>query len=90
MCLAIPGRVVELFKVNEVQMGKLDFDGITKKICLAYVPEIQVGEYALVHVGFAIETVDEKTALETLDLFRQMGTLDEELGVSSPHVSKGL
>ncbi len=81
MCLAVPGRVVDLFKVNEVQMGKLDFDGITKSICLAYVPDIQVGEYALVHVGFAIETVDEATALETLELFRMMGTLDEELGM---------
>ena len=81
MCLAVPGRVVDLFRVNEVQMGKLDFDGITKSICLAYVPDIQVGEYALVHVGFAIEKVDEATALETLELFRKMGTLDEELGM---------
>lgn len=81
MCLAVPGRVVDLFKVNEMQMGKLDFDGITKSICLAYVPDIQIGEYALVHVGFAIEKVDESTALETLELFRKMGSLDEELGM---------
>ena len=62
-------------------MGKMDFDGITKNICLAYIPDIQIGEYAIVHVGFAIERLDEKSALETLELFRTMGSLEEELGV---------
>ncbi len=64
MCLAVPGKVVEKFETNGIQMGKMDFDGITKNICLAYVPDIQIGEYALVHVGFAIEKLDEKSALE--------------------------
>jgi len=81
MCLAIPGKVVDLFKTSGVQMGKMDFDGITKNICLAYIPDIQIGEYAIVHVGFAIERLDEKSALETLELFRTMGSLEEELGV---------
>ena len=82
MCLAIPGKVIEKFEESGVQMGKMDFDGITKTICLAYVPDIQIGEYALVHVGFAIEKLDEKSALESLELFRNMGFLEEELGLT--------
>ena len=82
MCLAVPGKVVSVFEVNGVQMGKMDFDGITKNICLAYIPDIQIGEYAIVHVGFAIEKLDEKSALETLEVFRNMGFLEEELGLS--------
>ncbi len=82
MCLAVPGKVVEIFETNGIQMGKMDFDGITKNICLAYIPDIQVGEYAIVHVGFAIEKLDEKSALETLEVFRNMGFLEEELGLS--------
>jgi hydrogenase expression/formation protein HypC len=61
-------------------MGKMDFDGITKDICLEYVPEKMVGDYAIVHVGFAMERIDEKATLETLELFRNMGFLKEELG----------
>ena len=82
MCLAVPGKVISVFEVNGVQMGKMDFDGITKSICLAYIPDIQIGEYAIVHVGFAIEKLDEKSALETLEVFRNMGFLEEELGLS--------
>ncbi len=82
MCLAVPGKVVDLFEADGIQMGKMDFDGITKSVCLAYVPDITIGEYAIVHVGFAIEKLDEKTALETLELFRRMGSLEEELGIS--------
>ncbi len=83
MCLAIPGKIVNKFEADGVQMGKIDFDGITKNICLAYVPDIKIGEYALVHVGFAIEKLDEKTALETLQIFREMGVLEEELGATT-------
>lgn len=81
MCLAVPGKVVELLDVNGIRMGKMDFDGITKTICLEYVPEITIGDYAIVHVGFAIEKIDEQAALESLELYRQLGTLEEELGV---------
>ncbi len=82
MCLAIPGKIVNKFEADGVQMGKIDFDGITKNICLAYVPDIKIGEYALVHVGFAIEKLDEKSALETLQMFRELGVLEEELGAA--------
>lgn len=64
-------------------MGRVDFGGVVKSICLAYVPEIAVGEYTIVHVGFAIAVVDEQSALESLELFRQMGLLEEELGPES-------
>jgi len=81
MCLAIPGKILSLHKVNDVPMGKIDFDGITKDVCLAYVPDAKTGEYVIVHVGFAIERLDEESALETLKLFRLMGGFEEELGI---------
>lgn len=82
MCLAVPGKIIELFDANGIQMGKMDFDGITKNVCMAYLPDIQIGDYAIVHVGFAIEKLDEKSALETLEMFRQLGSLEEELGMN--------
>lgn len=81
MCLAVPGKVIEVYQAHNTTMGRIDFDGITKEICLAYLPEIQVGDYAIVHVGFAIQKLDEKSALETLQIFRDMGILEEELGI---------
>lgn len=78
MCLGIPGKVLEIYEVNETRMGKVDFDGIQKEVCLAYLPEIQVGDYTIVHVGFAITQLDEQSALESLALFHQLGLLEEE------------
>jgi hydrogenase expression/formation protein HypC len=78
MCLGVPGQVKEIFEVGNMPMGKVDFGGITKEVCLAYVPEIEVGNYTIVHVGFAITILDEKSAQETLALFRDMGLLEEE------------
>ena len=86
MCLAVPGKVISLHEAGGVQMGKVDFDGISKNVCLAYMPDIKPGEYVIVHVGFAIEKLDEKSALETLELFRSMGLLEEELLGSPPTV----
>ena len=79
MCLAIPGRVERIFEENGTIMGKVNFGGVVKDVCLIYLPEIQVGHYALVHVGFAISQIDEAAALETLRLFEQLGMMDEEL-----------
>lgn len=79
MCLGIPGKVVETYETNGMRMGKLDFAGITKEACLAYVPEIEVGDYTIVHVGFAITKLDEASAQESLALFQEMGVLEEEL-----------
>ena len=79
MCLAIPGRLEAITEEGLIRMGRVNFGGVVKRVCLDYVPEIQVGDYAIVHVGFAISVVDEQTAQETLEAFRAMGVLDEEL-----------
>lgn len=80
MCLAIPGRVEEITTDGMIRVGRVNFGGVVKRVCLDYVPEIAVGDYAIVHVGFAISKIDEATAQETLATFRAMGVLDEELG----------
>ena len=82
MCLGIPGRVVETFEEHEILMGKVSFDGVVKKVCLAHVPDAEPGEYVLVHVGFALSRIDEEHAREVFDLLEEMGSL-EELGDSS-------
>ena len=79
MCLAIPGRVEEISSDGLIKIGRVNFGGVVKRVCLDYVPEIAVGDYAIVHVGFAISIIDEKTAQETLETFRAMGVLEEEL-----------
>ncbi|MEZ5426678.1 MAG: HypC/HybG/HupF family hydrogenase formation chaperone [Pyrinomonadaceae bacterium] len=83
MCLAVPGRIKEIYEADDTRMGKIDFDGITKEVCLEYLPEAEVGDYAIVHVGFAIQKLDEKSALEKLQMFRDLGMLEEELGVEN-------
>lgn len=79
MCLGIPGKIVEVYEQDGTRMGKVDFDGIVKEICLSFVPEAEVGDYAIVHVGFAITKVDEESAHETLALMSEMGVLAPEL-----------
>ena len=66
MCLGIPGRVVELHQRDGLPMGKVDFGGILKEVCLAYTPEAKLGDYVLIHVGFALSIIDEAEAQETL------------------------
>jgi hydrogenase expression/formation protein HypC len=87
MCLAVPGKIVDVRDERGTRMATIDFDGIRKEICLAYLPDMEVGEYAIVHVGFAISRVDEASALETLQMFRDLGILDEELGVTGGTVA---
>ncbi|MCK5572288.1 MAG: HypC/HybG/HupF family hydrogenase formation chaperone [Bacteroidetes bacterium] len=78
MCLAIPGKVMEIDRDGTPAMGKVSFSGIQKQVCLEWLPEVQVGDYVIVHVGFAISTMDEKEALETLKMLEEMGRgLDE-------------
>jgi hydrogenase expression/formation protein HypC len=60
-------------------MAHVDFGGVRKEVCLAYIPDAQVGEYTIVHVGFALTKIDEASAMETLELFKSVGLLDEEL-----------
>ena len=86
MCLAVPGKVIEIRDERNTRMATIDFDGITKDICLAYLPDMEIGDYAIVHVGFAISKVDEASALETLQMFRDLGILEEELGMEPDEV----
>jgi len=78
MCLAVPGQIKQIFEANGTRMGKVNFGGIEKDVCLAYLPDIRVGDYTIVHVGFAIAQVDEEAAQKTLALFRELGLLEEE------------
>ncbi len=80
MCLGIPGKIVETFEKSGLLMGKVDFGGATREVCLAYVPEAQPGDYVVVHVGFAISVVGEQEAQESLALLREMSELGSELG----------
>ncbi|MGD0732780.1 MAG: HypC/HybG/HupF family hydrogenase formation chaperone [Terracidiphilus sp.] len=79
MCLAIPGKVEEILEENGLRMGRVNFGGVVKRVCLDYVPEVVVGDYTIVHVGFALSKIDEETAEKTLADFREMGVLEEEL-----------
>ena len=80
MCLAVPGRVVSVTDVDGTTMAEVDFGGLRKEVCLAYIPDVRVDEYVIVHVGFAIQRLDEKSALETLANFDKLGILEEEFG----------
>ena len=80
MCLGVPGKIVEKYEKGGLQMAKVDFGGVFREACLTYVPEAQVGEYCIIHVGFAISILRESEARETLDLLKQIGDLEAELG----------
>jgi hydrogenase expression/formation protein HypC len=84
MCLAIPGKVIEIDRSTTPVMGNVDFAGITRSVCLEWLPEVVEGDYVIVHVGFAISKLDEEEALETLRLLREMGDLAEETDPSPP------
>ena len=83
MCLAIPGKILEIDPVTQPKMGNVSFGGIHKRVCIEWVPDVAVGDYVLVHVGFAISKIDEQEALETLKLLSEMGDLSEELSPGS-------
>ncbi|MBA2464794.1 MAG: HypC/HybG/HupF family hydrogenase formation chaperone [Nocardioidaceae bacterium] len=80
MCLAVPGRVVSVTEKDGTTMADVDFGGVRKEVCLAYIPDAQEGEYVIVHVGFAIQRLDEKSAQDTLANFERLGILEEEFG----------
>lgn len=73
MCLAIPGKVEERLSSGDTPMGKVDFGGVLKEVCLAFTPDAQVGDYVIVHAGFAISAVDETAARQTLEMFASLG-----------------
>ncbi len=72
MCLGVPGRIIEVQETGLMRMGRVDFGGVTREVSLAYVPEAQVGDWVIVHVGFAISRLEEEEALETLQLLGEV------------------
>ena len=79
MCLSIPGRITQIDQQGSPLMGTVDFGGVLKEVCLDYVPEAQVGQYVLIHVGFAIGLLDEEEAQARLDMIREIAEFDDEL-----------
>jgi hydrogenase expression/formation protein HypC len=80
MCLAVPGRVVSIADIDDTLMAEVDFGTVRKQVCVQYVPDVKLGEYVVVHVGFAIQRLDEQSAQQTLSSFEQLGILEEEFG----------
>ncbi len=78
MCLGVPGKIIEIFEANDLKMAKVDFGGVVRDACLEYVPEAEVNEYVIIHVGFAIGQLSEQEAQETLRMIREMSELDSE------------
>ena len=82
MCLGIPGKIIEISDQGTLLMGKVDFGGVIKEVCLAYVPEAKVGDYTLIHVGFALSLMDEEEANATLDTLREIIELEDKMGIN--------
>jgi len=80
MCLAVPGQVVSVETRDGTRMAEVDFGGVRKDVCLEYLPDVDAGDYVIVHVGFAIQRLDEQSALDTLANFEKLGVLEEEFG----------
>ena len=81
MCLAVPGKVMSIDESNpDLKMARVNFSGVLKEVSIQWLPEVKVGNYVLTHVGMALNVVDEKDALETLELLKELGELDAELG----------
>ena len=77
MCLAVPGKVVETYREHDVLMGKVNFGGVSRRVCLEHVPEVRPDEYVLVHVGFALSRIDEGEARRVFEFLEQMDQLEE-------------
>jgi hydrogenase expression/formation protein HypC len=77
MCLGIPGKVIATYREHDVLMGKVDFSGVQKRVCLEHVPQVKCGEYVVVHVGFALSQIDEAEARQVFDFLERMNQLEE-------------
>ncbi len=72
MCLAVPGKIIEIYEKQELKMAKVDFSGVTREACIEHVPEAKIGDYAIIHVGFAISLLSEEEAQDSIDLIREI------------------
>jgi hydrogenase expression/formation protein HypC len=77
MCLGVPGKIIEIYETNGLSMGKIDFGGVTREACLAYVPEAQLGDYTIIHVGFALHLISQEEAQETLELLKEIAKVGD-------------
>jgi hydrogenase expression/formation protein HypC len=77
MCLAVPGKILEIYETNSLLMGRIDFGGVVREACLTFVPEAKVGDYTIIHVGFALNLIDEQEAKETLALLDAISNQDQ-------------
>jgi hydrogenase expression/formation protein HypC len=82
MCLGVPGKIIEISSDRGLRMCKVDFGGVVREACIETIPEAKVGDYTIVHAGFALNLLSEEDAQETLDLLREMINLEDELGAS--------
>lgn len=83
MCLGIPGKIIEIYNENGLRMCKVDFGGVVREACIESVPDATVGSYTIIHAGFALNSLSEEEAQETLGLLREIAALDDELGLAS-------
>lgn len=81
MCLGIPGKVIEIFDENGLKMGKIDYSGTVNKACLEYVPDIQVGQYTIIHAGFGISIIDEEDAMKSYEAWQELVDAAEKAGI---------
>ncbi len=83
MCLGVPARIEEIYSKDGLQMARVDFGGVSREVCLDYVPEAKLGDYCIIHVGFAISLLSEAEAQETLALLNEISELEENAEVDS-------
>jgi hydrogenase expression/formation protein HypC len=86
MCLGIPGKIIEVYEKNTLHMAKVDFGGVTRETCLEAIPEAKVGEYTIVHAGFALSLLSEEEAEATLETLRELALIEDELNASDASV----
>jgi hydrogenase expression/formation protein HypC len=79
MCLAVPGKITEIYEMGGMHMCKVDFGGVTREACIQALPEAKLGDYVIVHAGFALSILSEQEAQETLDVLRELSMVEEEM-----------
>ncbi|MBM3145285.1 MAG: HypC/HybG/HupF family hydrogenase formation chaperone [Chloroflexi bacterium] len=86
MCLGVPGKIIEMYEKEGLRMGKVDFGGIARETCLDFVPEARIGDYTVIHVGFAISLLSEAEAQKTIEMLREIAEAGEEPGLSDEQI----
>ena len=84
MCLGVPGKIIEIYEKQGLSMAKVDFSGVTREACIEHVPEAKIGDYAVIHVGFAISLLSEEEAQQSMDLLREILEAGEDPGGEIP------